>query len=103
MAGNTPPLGRRTARHSARREDTGWMNLFRVWACALVLTGFGMGAGVAAALDAPRPLHHTKTTDSHLTEPHRAAGHHATSHAPPHAATLAARRSTRAQDRKIPS
>jgi penicillin-binding protein 2 len=53
------------------------MTFSRVWACALVLIGFCFGAGVAAALDAPRPVHHTKATDSHLTEPHRAGSHHA--------------------------
>jgi beta-lactamase class D len=72
------------------------MTFSRIWACALVLIGFGMSAGVAAALDAPRTLHHAKTTDSHLTEPHRAAGHHATVHAAPHSTRPAARNSTTA-------
>ena len=62
------------------------MNCTRAWACALVAIGFVMGAGVAAALDAPRPEHHSKTTDSHVTEPHHAASHAATTHAAPHAA-----------------
>ncbi|MGO9317191.1 MAG: penicillin-binding transpeptidase domain-containing protein [Terracidiphilus sp.] len=58
------------------------MNLTRVFGCALVLIGLGgVDAGVAAALDAPRPIHHAKTTDAHLTEAHRAAIHHATTHA----------------------
>ncbi|MGD0293634.1 MAG: penicillin-binding transpeptidase domain-containing protein [Terracidiphilus sp.] len=57
--------------------------------------GFGLGAGVAEALDAPRQVHHSKTTDSHLTEPHRAAGHHATTHTTPHAATHTAGSSAR--------
>jgi membrane carboxypeptidase/penicillin-binding protein len=63
------------------REDPGWMTFSRIWTCALVLSVFGVGAGVAAALDAPRPLHHAKTSESHLTEPHRTTSHHATSHA----------------------
>ena len=96
MAGNTPPLRRRTSRHSVRREDTGWMNCFRVWVCTLVLIGFGMGAGVAAALDAPRPVRHAKPTDAHLTEPHRAASHHTTTHAASHTASPAAHKTTSA-------
>jgi membrane peptidoglycan carboxypeptidase len=31
----------------------------------------------AAALDAPQPLHRAKPAERHLTEPHRASGHHA--------------------------
>jgi membrane carboxypeptidase/penicillin-binding protein len=72
------------------------MSFSRVWVWPLVLTGFGMCAGVAAALDAPRTLHHAKTTESHLTEPHRAASHHATAHTAPHAITPAAHSSTTA-------
>ncbi len=51
------------------------MSFFRVWASALVLIGFGAGAGVATALDAQRPLHHSRTTEPHLTESHRTAHH----------------------------
>jgi membrane carboxypeptidase/penicillin-binding protein len=54
------------------------MNCSLNWAFALVLIGFG--AGGAAALDAPPPLHHAKATDSHLTEAHRTA-HPAAAHA----------------------
>jgi len=72
------------------------MNFSRVWASALILIGFGIGAGVASALDAPRPMHHAKTTDSRLTEPHRAAGYRATTHTAPHSAASAAHRSTAA-------
>jgi membrane carboxypeptidase/penicillin-binding protein len=50
------------------------MKFSRVWAVALVLTGF---AGSAAALDAPHSPHRAKATEKHLTEPHRTAGHHA--------------------------
>jgi len=48
----------------------------RVWAFGLVLVGFGGVLG-AAALDAPHSLHRAKATERHLTEPHRAGGHHA--------------------------
>ena len=70
------------------------MNFSRVWACTLVLIGFGMVAGVATALDAPRPVHHTKTTDSHLTEPHRATVRHTTTHTTPHTTTPATHKTT---------
>ena len=57
------------------------MNFTRFWACALVLIGIsGVDARVAAALDATRPIHHTKTADTHLTEAHRGAKPHATTH-----------------------
>ena len=46
----------------------------RVWAVALILTGC---AGGAAALDVPHSPHRAKATEKHLTEPHRAIGHHA--------------------------
>jgi membrane carboxypeptidase/penicillin-binding protein len=64
------------------------MNFFRVWASALVLIGFAVGAGQASALDAQRPLHHSRLTEPHLTERHR------TTH---HAAGTAARKSTTAR------
>ena len=69
-----------------RREETGWMNYFRIWVCALVVIGFGAIAGVAAALDAPRPEHNAKTPAAHVTESHHAASHPATTHTTPHAA-----------------
>jgi penicillin-binding protein 2 len=72
------------------------MNFFRIYACALILTGFGMVAGVAAALDAPRPVNHAKTTDSHLTESHHTTSHHTTAHPTTHAATSATHKSTTA-------
>jgi penicillin-binding protein 2 len=56
------------------------MKFPRIWASTLVLIGFGMGAGVATALNAPHTLHHAKATESHLAEPHRAS-HSAASHA----------------------
>jgi len=56
------------------------MKFPRVWASTLVLIGFGMGAGVAMALNAPRTLHHAKATESHLAESHHAS-HAAASHA----------------------
>jgi penicillin-binding protein 2 len=68
----------------------------RVWASTLVLIGFGMGAGGATALDAPRPVHHAKPTNAHLTEPHRAAVRHTTTYAAAHTASPAAHKSTMA-------
>jgi len=68
------------------------MNFSRVWIFALTLVGFGIGAGAAAALDAPHALHHARTTEPHITEPHRAA-HHA---AGASAAKPVARKSTTA-------
>jgi membrane carboxypeptidase/penicillin-binding protein len=59
----------------------------------LVLSGFGVGAGVAAALSAPHTLRHAKATEAHLTEPHRASHHAAVAHS----AKPAARRSTTAR------
>ncbi len=58
------------------------MRFSRVWVLALVGLGF---AGSAAALDAPRTLPHTRKSDSHLAEPHKA------SHPAAHAARPAAR------------
>ena len=55
------------------------MNFSRVWACALILIGFAVGARGAAALDAPNPQRHARATEPHLTVPHRAASHHAAS------------------------
>jgi membrane peptidoglycan carboxypeptidase len=72
------------------------MKFTRIWACTLVLIGLGAGTGVAAALDAPRPLQRSKTTDSHLTEPHRTASHHSTARTATHAAKPANRKSTAA-------
>ncbi len=63
------------------------MNFFRVWVSALVIIGFGVGAGQASALDAQRPLHHSRLTEPHLTETHRSAHR---------ASAKAARRSTTA-------
>ena len=75
------PEGGRTARHSERREDAGWMSFPRLWAFGLVpvlaLAGSGIGA---AALDAPHSLHRAKAAESRLSEPHRAVSHHTASH-----------------------
>jgi membrane carboxypeptidase/penicillin-binding protein len=71
----------------------------------------GLVAVGAAALNAPRTLHHGKASESHLTEPHRAAGHRAPAHiarlaarsAPTHAAParLTARGQARAGARRV--
>ncbi|MGA3048676.1 MAG: penicillin-binding transpeptidase domain-containing protein [Terracidiphilus sp.] len=45
-------------------------------ALGLALITSGFGALSATALDAPHSLHHARTSESHLTEPHRTAGHH---------------------------
>jgi penicillin-binding protein 2 len=63
------------------------MKRSRVWAFGLAMLAPGLVAVGAAALNAPRTLHHGKASESHLTEPHRAAGHRA----PAHIARLAAR------------
>ena len=62
---------------SGYREELGWMRLSTVWALGLVpvLAGFGMEQ--AMALNAPHTLHHAKTAEPHLTEPHRTSGRHA--------------------------
>jgi membrane carboxypeptidase/penicillin-binding protein len=65
----------------------------RVWAVALVLTGC---AGGAAALDAPQSPHRAKPTEKHLTEPHRAAGHHA-------ATAKAAQPATKSTSKAVPA
>jgi membrane carboxypeptidase/penicillin-binding protein len=67
------------------------MSFSRVWSIALVLIGCGAGAGIAAALDAPRTPHRAKAAESHLTESHRASRHAAA-----HAAKPAAQSSTTA-------
>jgi membrane carboxypeptidase/penicillin-binding protein len=71
------------------------MNFSRYWAFALILIGFGVGAGGAAALDAPRTLHRARAAESHLTEPHR-AGHHAAAHAARKSTTATADSTTHA-------
>jgi len=53
------------------------MNFYRARAIALVLIGFGMSAGAAAALDAPSTQHHAKPTEKHPAVSHHAASHHA--------------------------
>jgi len=70
-----PPRERNTARYSKWREDTGWMNFSRIWFYALVLTGFGLSAGAALALDAPQTIHHAKSTNAHITDTHRPVHH----------------------------
>jgi len=61
---------------SRGREDIGRMKLSYVSAVGLLLAG----AVGAWALDAPRTLHHARSAESHLTEPHRAASHHTAAH-----------------------
>jgi cell division protein FtsI/penicillin-binding protein 2 len=75
------------------------MKFSRVWAIALVLAGFGFGAGTAAALNAPHTLRHARTSESHLTEPHRTAGHRAAAARSAGAAARPAARSASAHGR----
>jgi membrane carboxypeptidase/penicillin-binding protein len=55
------------------------MNTSRLWAIALVLTGLGFTARSATALDATHTLRHSRSTESHLTQTHR-AGHRVSAH-----------------------
>jgi membrane carboxypeptidase/penicillin-binding protein len=75
------------------------MKFSRVWAITLVLAGFGLGAGTAAALNAPHTLRHARTAESHLTEPHRTAGHRAAAARSTGAAARPAARSAAAHGR----
>jgi len=51
---------------------------FRVWAVGLALAAVVAGSTGAAALNAPRSLHHAKATEPHLAQSHRAGRpHHA--------------------------
>ena len=59
------------------------MTVSRVWAIGLVL--FGFGALGAAALTAPHTLHHARSAERHLVQPHRA------NHSGAHVAGRAAR------------
>jgi penicillin-binding protein 2 len=55
------------------------MKQFRIGPIHIVFLLFAIGAISAAALDAPQPLHHTKSrTVSHLTATHHAVAHTAT-------------------------
>src|ERR1700744_689056 len=51
------------------------MKVSCVWNVGLALAAFSTGAGGAHALNAPQKLHHSRTTEPHLTETHRTAGH----------------------------
>jgi beta-lactamase class D len=64
----------------------------RVWAVALILTGF---AGGAVALDVPHSPHRAKATEKHLTEPRRATSHHA-------AAAKTAKPATKSTSKAVP-
>ncbi|HEY1767813.1 MAG TPA: penicillin-binding transpeptidase domain-containing protein [Terracidiphilus sp.] len=52
------------------------MKVSCVWTIGLALAASSMGAGSAHGLDAPQKLHHSRTTEPHLTETHRTASHH---------------------------
>ena len=69
------------------------MKVSCVWAIGLALLGGAIGAGGAAALDAPQKIHHSRTTEPHLSQSHRTAGHRTAAHA---AGTAAKSTTTRA-------
>ena len=52
------------------------MKVFRLSVLGLPLLALGFGAFRANALDAPHSLHRSKSSESRLTEPRRAAGLH---------------------------
>ena len=56
------------------------MRISTIWASVLVLIGLVAGASNAVALNTPRPIHRPKA-ETHLSQPHRAAGHAATGRA----------------------
>src|SRR5450631_3461252 len=56
------------------------MKLSFVCTVGLYLIGTVAGSSGALALDAPHPLHRARTTQPHLSETHRASGHHSTAH-----------------------
>ena len=68
------------------------MKISRVLGLALVpaLVFAGLGTMGAAPLDAPHTLHHSKSSEPHLTVSHRARSHRPAAHAVGHAAARAA-------------
>jgi len=61
------------------------IKLSSVWAFGFLLAGSTVGIPGAVAFDAPHSLHHAKSGESHLAEPHRAMRHSAKSAARPSA------------------
>lgn len=61
------------------------MTLSRVWAWGAVIGGFVGTSTMALALNAPHTLHHSKSTQAHLSETHRATSHHSAAHSSTHA------------------
>ncbi|HZP03571.1 MAG TPA: penicillin-binding transpeptidase domain-containing protein [Terracidiphilus sp.] len=53
------------------------MKVSCVWTVGFALIGSSIGAANAHALNAPQKLHHSRTSEPHLSETHRAASHHA--------------------------
>ena len=72
------------------------MKVSRLSVFGLTVIVLGFGAFRAAALDAPHSLHRSKASESHLTEPHRAASHHESTHGAPPASSHAAAKTTAA-------
>jgi membrane carboxypeptidase/penicillin-binding protein len=74
------------------------MKLSRISVVGLVLSVAGFGALAAAALDAPRTMHHIKAGESHL-----AATHHAVHHAAAHSSTAAHGAANHAAQKTVPA
>src|SRR5580700_4189698 len=55
------------------------MKLSGVWAVGLLYIASGMGSLCAKALDAPQPVHHSKS-QLHLSTSHRTTAHHTVTH-----------------------
>lgn len=53
------------------------MKVSCVWTVGFALIGSSIGAANAHALNAPQKLHHSRTSEPHLSESHRASSHHA--------------------------
>jgi membrane carboxypeptidase/penicillin-binding protein len=51
----------------------------RVWFLGVALVGFAVSQAGAAGLDVQHPLHHARTSESHLTESHAGGAHHLSS------------------------
>jgi penicillin-binding protein 2 len=55
------------------------MKFSRFWFLGVALAGFAGSHAGAAGLDVQHPLHHARTSESHLTEAHAGGAHHANS------------------------
>jgi penicillin-binding protein 2 len=53
------------------------MKVSRFWVLGIALSGFAGSNASAAGLDVQHPLHHVRSSETHLTEPHAESAHHA--------------------------